>query len=474
MFGNNKHIHGKFRHFQCPYPECINEFFVTFDSRSKAIDHMNTKHNCKDSNKMLDNYKNNLSDPFNPHIKLIDYYDNSFNATELLQKLKNKIEDYSKQQKSQQLQLGDFNYDEETSSIVYNYVNNNNTYIKGNQNKIKDNYNNSNNINDNNSNMKYKIVEYEENGITVNRKIPIIDNKQITKDSKIIMKKFNERPSLNIIDYSSFFKENYNYLKNYITNLIKTKDIPEKELFIPKEVGYQLIMMISKLENKEMAELKFLSNFAYGFSLIDEILHCLAYTQDFSLEKTLNDIPLSKLLILYKYIHICYLKVNNCFYKKDEDLVEEDVYDEFIPRSKPKNKNINIKSAIEYSINPNKNKVKYDKIKKNKNKIIKSDNIKINNDKPPYIGHNMPYNYKINDSNSNSKLNNLFCESRDDNSLNNVETDKTKLLNKSKLGKLLDKKLIITESPEPELKNKEKKSMIKNGVLNEEDFPKLS
>ena len=62
----------------------------------------------------------------------------------------------------------------------------------------------------------------------------------------------------------------------YIINKIKSEKISEAEVIIPIIVGYQLVVIISKLENNEMAELKFITNFGFGFSMVEELLHCFS------------------------------------------------------------------------------------------------------------------------------------------------------------------------------------------------------
>ena len=77
-----------------------------------------------------------------------------------------------------------------------------------------------------------------------------------------------------------------------------------------------MIVIIDKNNTKENSELKLLTNFGFGFSLVEEILHCFANTRGYKLEETLIRIPFSKILILYKYLNICYLKESGGFYKK--------------------------------------------------------------------------------------------------------------------------------------------------------------
>lgn len=414
-----------------------------FENRHKAIEHMTTKHNCKNPEQMLDKYINDRTDPFDPNKKLPKHYsENYFEVIKYLEMLKAKEEEYSK--KNRELYPADKIKMNKANSVESNITNkkvnkeysdyqdtrggSNDKAYKGK--KQKHSIYNNNNKKNKKEEIEYITEEFEdENGVTVIRKIPksLVDsqNNHIKDNQKIVNKEnqnfnnksgFNqvkvaEKPVLKIQDYTSFFTQYYNDLKKYITEKIKKEEIPEEQVMIPIEVGYQLIVIISKLEYKEMAELKFITNFKFDYSIVEELQHCFARTPKYDIIDTVSTFPLSNLLVLYKYIHICYLKATDAYYKRDHDEVEENIYDEFLPSNKPK-KVKEVKSALTYTVNKSKKQGNFEKVKK-KGKIVQPQSFNNKNDIPPYVGHNVQYEYNPQnkeeiEQSSKSKLKGLF------------------------------------------------------------------
>ena len=439
----------------------------------KVITHMTQIHKCKDkeADQMLERYLLDRTDPFNPYKRLDYYEDDIFNVEDCLKKLKEKQSSFIKINKQNIISMN------KTKAKNENYNNNFNS----------DNYNKSKVQNNNKGrgkgkghnqtqNVEYVTEEYEENGITIIRQVQktSTENKQSFKENNTQVTNKAQvptKPVLKITDYTSYFSQYYSELKKYIINKIKNEKISEAEVIIPIIVGYQLVVIISKLENNEMAELKFITNFGFGFSMVEEILHCFSNNPKYSLFKTLDSLPLSKLLVLYKYLNICYLKASGAFYKKDEDQIEEDVYDEFIPREKKKVEKV--ESGLLYSLNrPKSNNYNIVKGKKNKPKIINPDDNRPTQKFPMSFEAAAELITKKTEEKEvkeikENKLNKLFNDKDDYFDQEAIENSNK---SKSKLGQLLNAKTKEEVVVLTQIKPKNKKF---NG-LNDDEFPSLS
>ena len=286
------HLHNKFKHHQCPMPECLNDFFVVFESKQKLLDHLNYKHKCigKQADDKISAHNKDNTDPFDQFKKITNYRDEQFDVDDLMKNMKIKMEKYVQNKK----ELALLNKPKEVIVSTYN------NYGGGNKKQnFKEDYNAK----------SFKVVMKEYGN----------DNFEFS-NAKILnsfsQPKVPEKPKLKIDDYPSYFNEYYNILKKYITDKIKQEEIEENKVRIPIEVGYQLTVLIDKNSNEENSELKFIVNFGFGLSLVDELLHCFARTKNYDLYQTLDRIPFNKVLILYKYFNICNLKVTGCFFRK--------------------------------------------------------------------------------------------------------------------------------------------------------------
>jgi len=414
-------------------------------------------HKCKekDADQMIENYLLDGSDPFNPHKKLKYYQEEKFDVEDQIKKLNDKVNAYIKSVKENPL-LYNKSKRVEQKNESFNSKN-----YKGNIGK---------------PNKDYISQEIEVDGMTVIRqkpKKPEVKEKNYTQPKPLNV--VPSKPTLEISDYPSFFSQFYNELKSFITNKIKEEKINETEVIIPVIVGYQLIVIISKLDLNEMAELKFLTNFGFGFSMVEEILHCFSNSPKYYLTTTIKQLPFNKLLILYKYLHICYLKSTGAYYKRDEDQIEEDIYDDFIPREKKKEK---VQSGINYCLNAPKDKHYIGSKKKVKQKIInpdiiKQDSIKANNENQKTTFQNAGNVYI--EQEKEKKLKGLFNDSGKDKKSedyfgieNNFQGNPNK--SKSKLGQLLSSHQQATAEPQIIIKSTNNKKKFK---VNEEEFPEL-
>eukprot|EP00340_Litonotus_pictus_P010654 CAMPEP_0170536730 /NCGR_PEP_ID=MMETSP0209-20121228/102312_1 /TAXON_ID=665100 ORGANISM="Litonotus pictus, Strain P1" /NCGR_SAMPLE_ID=MMETSP0209 /ASSEMBLY_ACC=CAM_ASM_000301 /LENGTH=721 /DNA_ID=CAMNT_0010838125 /DNA_START=105 /DNA_END=2271 /DNA_ORIENTATION=+ len=541
------HLHNKYKHVQCPFGECLNDFFVVFENRKKAIDHMVTKHKCSSqvAEDRLNKYSSDNSDPFEPYKKITNYREDPLDVESLVKGLKETMSEYIKHKKEMKQnnvinqQINKYSNKEPTYNTKkgkkggkwnnnnYDYSNDfnkqssiTNDQYKNSQNKdykvvVKEihtdgssvmwnnnNYDYSNdfnkqssNTNDqynkNSQNKDYKVVvkEIHTDGSSVMFDGNLSNNNTKTMNSYSQVKP-PERPILKIDDYSIFFNDYFKTTRQFIINKIKSEEIPQKEVCVPKEIGYQMTVIIDRNDNKENAELKMITNFGFGFSLVEEILHCFCLTKGYSYEDSLSRLPFRKLLVLYKWLHICSLKITGGFYRRDHDEVEEDIYDDFFPSEKKNKEPKQVKSAITYSVNkPKETCFGISKKGKKKPKIINPDLMKSSSDNA-YLSNkfkselhidenqelikaeNESLNQIENQANAKegaqgkSKLNNMFNpEAEEESNFNDMNKKNIDdFAPKSKLGSLLNGK------PIP------KKEVIKPGkkrIVYEDDFPEL-
>lgn len=443
----------------------------------KVMAHLTQIHKCKDkdADQMLERYLLDRTDPFNPYKRLDYYEDDIFNVEECLKKLKEKQSSFIKINKENSISINK----SKTKNENYNNNYNSNNYNSNNYNKNRGQNNNKGRgkgQQQQTQNIDYITEQYEEDGMTIIRQIPktSTENKQSFKENnnQVTNKaQVPTKPVLKITDYTSYFSQYYLELKKYIVNKIKSEKILEAEVIIPIIVGYQLVVIISKLDNNEMAELKFITNFGFGFSMVEEILHCFSNNPKYSLFKTLDSLPLSKLLVLYKYLNICYLKTSGAFYKKDEDQIEEDVYDEFIPREKKKVEKV--ESGILYSLNkPKPNNYNIVKGKKNKPKIINPDDNRPTQKFPMSFEAAAELITKKTEVKEvkEVKENKLIKLFNDKDDYFDQEAQENNNKSKSKLGQLLNAKTKEEVVVLTQVKPKNKKF---NGI-NDDEFPSLS
>ena len=140
------------------------------------------------------------------------------------------------------------------------------------------------------------------------------------------------------IDYSFLFSFYLNIIKDFITKKIKSEKIEEKLVCLPKETIYQIIVMIDKFDtNDKLLELTYLNNFGIDLDVhkkLKSVISSNTPENEQTFIKTLENLELKKLLIVYKYLYICSKKVDNLFYKLDLEQIDEDLYDDFCEREK--------------------------------------------------------------------------------------------------------------------------------------------
>ena len=209
------------------------------------------------------------------------------------------------------------NIEEEDTNNTNNNINNiNNT--------------NTNNNNDDNNNNNNKNQNYNKNESRYNNKGKYY-NKDKEGDDKYKNKKIK-------IYYYFLFSYYLNIIKEIIKNKITSEKIQEKIVSLPKETIYQIIVMIDKFKSYDkLLELTYLNNFGIDLEIhkkLREAISSATPENEENFKKTIQNLELKKLLIIYKYIYICSKKVDNLFYRLDLEQIDEDLYEDFCEREK--------------------------------------------------------------------------------------------------------------------------------------------
>ena len=213
------------------------------------------------------------------------------------------------------------------------YNNRNNNYYQNSElhNIEEEVNNNTNNINSNNDNTNNNDINNNQN---------YIKNEQRYSKGKYYHKEGEDKNKFkkNKIDYSFLFSYYLNIIKEIIKNKIISEKIEEKNVFLPKETIYQIIVMIDKFEtNDKLLELTYLSNFGIDLEIHKKLREAIALATVDNVaifKKSVEKLELKKLLIIYEYLFICSKRVDNLFYRLDLDQIDEDLYEDFCEREK--------------------------------------------------------------------------------------------------------------------------------------------
>ena len=345
--------HYKSNHFCCPYEECLSDIYIVFTKKSELISHLITKHNIEITNERLNKL---IFERQNDEKEEIHHEKGEFNFSEYVKDLKEQSEYYRNSNKN----------NDEGIEIEYKYLDdyhnhdnldnfNNSGYKKNRGNDYygrggkyhkregKNNYNNHNNDRDNKSYQNH-INEYNALNDNNNNNSNNYSNKNGQKNYK--GKYYNNKEGGNYhkhkkyIDYSILFSFYLTIIKEIITNKIKTENIEDKLVRLPKERIYQITLMIDKLESyNKLLQLTYLNFFGIDLA-IQEQLKCAISSNTPENEKIFKEIiknlELKSQLIIYKYLDICTKKVNNSFYRLDLEQINEDLYEDFCERKNKK------------------------------------------------------------------------------------------------------------------------------------------
>ena len=380
--------HYKDNHYVCPFQECLSDVYVVFAKEEELVGHLITKHKVQNANERL----NKLIFDRKDSDQELQHEIGEFNFTEYVKKLKEDSENYRKNNKNRFINMNEQYFNDEGIEIVYRYENNNRSYNNynnnynnygynrgnkyrnndyrerggknnrtGNRNYYNNKFNNNdyynnyygnrynnnyygnsdshnfreednNNSNNSNKNQNYinEKKNYNKNNSNKNEQKPYKGKYHNNKEGE---NKFKKN-----IDYSFLFSFYLNIIKEFITNKIKSEKIEEKQVTLPKETIYQIIIMIDKLDtNDKLLELVYLNNFGIDLDVHKSLKSIISENtpeNEKSFVALLEKLELKKLLIIYKYLYACSKKVDNLFYRLDLEQIDEDLYEDFCEREK--------------------------------------------------------------------------------------------------------------------------------------------
>ena len=325
--------HYKVNHYYCSFQECLDEFYIVFRKEEELLNHLITKHKSQKAKERLNIL---FFEEKDNDTKKIKHVTGEFNFTEFIKNLKKESENYNNNKKNKFININKQNFNDEGIEVIYkyesnihkynNYINYNNKNNRGNRNRYNKGNSKLHNIEEvkNNNNSEIQNHNYiNENKI----------NNQYSNKSEQDKNKYKK-----LINYSFLFTFYLNIIKEIITNIIKKDNIAEKLVRLPKETIYQITVIIHKFNsNNELLELTYLKDFGIDLELhktLKSVISSNIPENEQTFKKTLENVELKKLLIIYKYLDICSKKVDNLFYSLDLEQINEDLYEDFCERPK--------------------------------------------------------------------------------------------------------------------------------------------
>ena len=340
--------HYKDNHYVCPFQECLADLYVVFSKEEELISHLITKHKVQNANERL----NNLIFDRKDSDKELLHETGEFNFTQYIKKLKEDSENYKNNNTNIQ------NFNEEGIEIVYRYENNRNNKYKNNDYRERVGKNNgreNRNYYNNYGNRFYK-NNYFRNSHNIEEESKNANesyNYYNKYEQNSYKRKYHNNRKVNIkkiIDYSFLFSCYLNIIKEFITNKIITEKIEEKQVSLPKETKYQIIIMIDKFEsNDKLLELVYLNNFGIDLNIhktLKSVISEINPENEKNFQNLLEKLELKKLLIIYEYLYIGSKKIDNLFYRLELDQIEEDLYGDFCQREKKEDEYLDKHSKI--------------------------------------------------------------------------------------------------------------------------------
>ena len=366
--------HNKIYHYCCPFKECKDVLYIAFGTKKKLIEHFETKHNQKDNNlnehMAEENMPQIIEDP--------TYYDKAlksdeFDFNEYIQKVnkkciqhrenkfKNENDENYKNQNDNNSPKND--YQSKDYSNKYNRKNKdkNNNYIRGRGRgrgrgiRLRSNYNVD--LHE----IKQNFNKYEENN---------------DSESENEEEEFKQNCLISINNFLEL-------IKKYIISRIKEKKISNKDINLSKEIQYQIIVVIDKMNDIEkILELFNIQIFGLDWDKINKFKEYLKNSQlikENELFFDFDSLTIKNVLVLYKYLTIASKKLSHEFYKLEMEQIEEDLYQNFIPELKKeiKNKKLNGYPDLSY-LSFNLNKTLNNNPKEKKDKKHKKNKFKYN------------------------------------------------------------------------------------------------
>ena len=370
--------HNKLYHYCCPFKECKDVLYIAFGTKKKLIEHFDTKHNQKDNKINEQMAEKNMPKIFeDPTFYDISLQKDEFNFNDYIQKVNKRCIQY----RESKLKINDNeNKNDDGIEIIYTNTPQNNYQ--------KDDYNYSNNNQGKNKERNNNYIRGRGRGRGRGRKFRGNYNLSL----QTLKQDFNKYEDNNNTDSDEeeeeYSRQNYiisisNFLeliKKYIIERISQKKISPKEINLPKETQYQIIMVIDKMNDYEkILELVNIQIFGLDWDKINKLKEYLKHTEsikELELFNEFDSLSVKNVLVLYKYLIISYKKISGEFYKLEMEQIEEDLYNNFFPETKKETKNKKnngYQSYSSFSLNQNlkdpiNKKEKKDK-KHNKNKF---------------------------------------------------------------------------------------------------------
>ena len=329
--------HYKDNHYCCPFQECLADVYVVFTKEEELISHLITKHKVQNANERL----NKLIFERKDEKKELQHETGEFNFSEYVKQLKKDSENYKNNTSNRFINLNEKYINDEGIEVIYRYVDNNNNYnnygydrnnkYRGNNNRVRGGKNNrrgGKNYYNNKYNNNYNNNDWKKNNSYYENKY----NYQGESSLHNI-----EEEDHNATGYSNSGKNLYKVNDNNDNNK-KSEKIPEKQVRLPKETIYQIIIMIDKFDSYDkLLELTYLNNFGIDLDIHKSLKSAISANtpeNEKNFKNVLENLELKKLLIIYKYLLVCSKRVDNLFYRLDLDQIDEDLYEDFCEREK--------------------------------------------------------------------------------------------------------------------------------------------
>ena len=367
--------HNTLYHYCCPFKDCKEVLYIAFGSKKKLIEHFETKHNQKDNkiNEQMagENLPKILEDPTFYDISL---QKDEFNFSDYIKKVNKRCIQYreNKFKSNNNEENEGKNINEDGIEIIYvnstkNTSQNDDNYHKQ-KNRIRNNNNNfrgrgrgrgrrfRGNYNLSLQTLKQDFNKYEEDN----------DSEKEEEEEEEYLKQNSAIAINNFIEF----------IKKYITERINQKKISPKEINLPKETQYQIIMVIDKTNDyNKFLELFNIQIFGLDWDKINifkEYIKHIESIKENELFSEFDSLSIKSILVLYKYLTTASKKISGEFYKLDMEQIGENLFDYFSNGVKDEIKNENkdlYQSYESFGLNQNLKEIKSKKNKKNKNKF---------------------------------------------------------------------------------------------------------
>lgn len=377
--------HNTLYHYCCPYKECKDILYIAFSSKKQLIQHFENKHNQKNNNlneKMANEHLPKIIE--DPTLYDISMKKDEFNFSEFLDKVNKRCIEH--RENKNKINKGEIN----TKGFDNNI---NNDKINMNMDGIEIIYNNQSYGN---------MTNYDQQKFYNNRGRGRWRGKKMRRGwyNNFLMKNsFNNyidpyeqninQIKIKELDYEFLINFFLELIKKYIIKNINKNKISDKEISLPKETQYQIIMIIDKInDNKKILELYNIQIFGIEWDKINKLKDFLIKGDLIDENEFFNELDsftLKSTLVLYKYLLIANKKICGKFFKLEMEQINENFYDNFCPNLKKEkklngyasfslNQNLNLNN-INTNNNNNKNEKK---IHKNKNKWKQAEIIGLN------------------------------------------------------------------------------------------------